>query len=88
MIYYPSDVKEDPSHVRELFCYDLFRRAGINIFPHRGTDEWDNWGWTVPEKLELSKGSHTLVLKMESDADNMDLEINDFKIKGLCLIRL
>lgn len=21
--------KEDPSHVRELFCYDLFRRAGI-----------------------------------------------------------
>lgn len=21
--------KEDPSHVRELFCYDLFRRAGV-----------------------------------------------------------
>ena len=62
-------------------------KAGINIFPHRGTDDWDNWGWTVPEKQTLSKGKHTLTLKVESDADNMDLYINDFKIKELCLIR-
>ena len=64
------------------------KKAGINIFPHRGVEEWNNWGWTIPEKLELSKGTHTLVLKWESDADNMDLHINDFKIKGLRLIKL
>lgn len=63
-------------------------KAGINIFPHRGTGEWDNWGWTIPEKLELSKGTHTFVLRLESDADNMDLDINDFKIRELCLVRL
>ena len=63
-------------------------KAGINIFPHRGTGEWDNWGWTIPEKLELSKGTHTLTLRPESDSDNMDLVINDFKISELCLIRL
>ena len=63
-------------------------KAGINIFPHRGTGEWNNWGWTIPEKLELSKGTHTLTLRPESDSDNMDLVINDFKISELCLIRL
>ena len=62
-------------------------KAGINIFPHRGTGDWDNWGWTAPEKLSLSKGTHTFTLKFESDADNMDLYINDFKIKELCIIR-
>ena len=62
-------------------------KAGINIFPHRGTNEWDNWGWTIPEKLELSKGNHVFTLRMESDADNMDYHINDFKIRGLRLIK-
>ena len=62
-------------------------KTGINIFPHRGTNEWDNWGWTIPEKLELSKGNHVFTLKMESDADNMDFHINDFKIRGLRLIK-
>lgn len=61
-------------------------KAGINIFPHRGTDDWNNWGWTIPEKLTLSAGAHTFTLKYESDADNMDLEINDFKIREICLI--
>ncbi len=62
-------------------------KAGINIFPHRGTNEWDNWGWTIPEELSLTKGNHVFTLKMESDADNMDLHINDFKIRELRLIR-
>jgi hypothetical protein len=62
-------------------------KTGINIFPHRGTNEWDNWGWTIPEKLELSEGNHVFTLRMESDADNMDYHINDFKIRGLRLIK-
>ena len=62
-------------------------KTGINIFPHRGTNEWDNWGWTIPEKLELSKGNHVFTLKMESDADNMDYHINDFKIREIRLIK-
>ena len=62
-------------------------KAGINIFPHRGTDDWNNWGWTIPEELSLSKGNHVFTLKMESDADNMDFHINDFKIRELRLIR-
>ena len=63
-------------------------KSGINVFPHRGEDDWDDWGWTIPEKLSLVKGQNTFVLKCEPDADNMDIYINDFKIKELRLIRL
>mgnify|MGYP003301727235 FL=1 len=63
-------------------------KTGINIFPHRGTGDWNNWGWTIPEKLDLKAGNHTFTLRMESDADNMDLEINDFKLRGYNLMKL
>ena len=72
--------------VRMLYVNGV--KAGINVFPHRGQNDWDCWGWTVPEKLELSKGMNTFTLKCESDSDNMDIRINDFKIKELRLIRL
>lgn len=64
------------------------QKVGINIFPHRGTNDWDNWGWTIPEKVQLKAGKHVVTLRHESDADNMDLKINDFKIRGINLIRL
>ena len=64
------------------------QKVGINIFPHRGTGDWGNWGWTIPEKLDLKAGNHTFTLRMESDADNMDLEINDFKLRGYNLMKL
>ena len=64
------------------------QKVGINIFPHRGTGEWNNWGWAIPEKLDLKAGNHTFTLRMESDADNMDLEINDFKLRGYNLMKL
>lgn len=64
------------------------QKVGINIFPHRGTNDWDNWGWTIPEKVQLKAGKHIVTLRHESDADNMDLKINDFKIRGINLIRL
>ena len=64
------------------------QKIGINVFPQRGEDDWDEWGWTNPEKLNLKAGKHTLTLRMESDADNMDIDINDFKIKSLRLTEL
>ena len=64
------------------------QKIGINVFPQRGEDDWDEWGWTNPEKLNLKAGKHTLTLRMESDADNMDIDINDFKIKSLSLTEL
>lgn len=62
-------------------------KVGINIFPNRGGDEWDNWGWTIPEKLNLKAGKHVITLKYESDADNMAIGINDFKIKKCRIVK-
>lgn len=62
-------------------------KVGINVFPHRGQDDWNNWGWTVPERIVLSEGIHEFSLEYEPDVDNMDLNINDFKIKELCLMK-
>ena len=64
------------------------QKIGINVFPQRGEESWDNWGWTNPEKINLKAGKHTFTLKMDSDADNMDIDINDFKIKSLRLTEL
>jgi hypothetical protein len=71
-------------------------KAGINVFPNRhfaggspavyATDGWDYWGWTSPQSLELKAGKHRLILKCESDADNMSRKVNDFKLKGYSLI--
>ena len=71
------------------------KKAGINVFPNRhfaggspaaaATDGWDYWGWTSPQNLELKAGKHRLVLKCESDADNMSRKVNDFKLKGYSL---
>lgn len=72
-------------------------KIGINVFPNRNyasgspglqkTDGWDLWGWTTPEKVCLSAGHHTFVLKCESDADNMSRKVNDFMLKGLSLVK-
>jgi hypothetical protein len=72
-------------------------KFGLNIFPNRHhaggmapsflTDGWDMWGWTIPEKLHLKAGKNTLVLKIESDADNMSRTVNDFMLKGYSLIK-
>jgi hypothetical protein len=72
--------------IRMLYVYG--QKIGINVFPQRGEESWDNWGWTNPEKINLKAGKHTFTLKMESDADNMDIDINDFKIKSLRLTEL
>lgn len=72
------------------------KKAGISVFPNRNyasgsagayaTDGWDMWGWTSPQKLDLSAGKHTLKLVCESDSDNMKRTINDFMLKGLKIV--
>ena len=63
-------------------------KVGINVFPQRGRNQWDDWGWTSPQKIKLSKGEHTFALIYESDVDNMDLYVNDFKVNKFRLTRL
>jgi len=46
------------------------------VFPQRGKNEWNNWGYSNPVKLYLSKGRHTLSLLFKDFDDNMNGSIN------------
>lgn len=76
-----GEKKNDLSGFPKLVTPYLIEEAVYNI----GVDECINaveedgtlrtgleWGWTSPEKLNLKAGKHTLTLRMEPDADNMD----------------
>ena len=48
------------------------KRVGSVIFPHRGKDIWNDWGFSTPVRLHLRKGEQTLVLIYELDNQNMN----------------
>ena len=37
---------------------------GTIVLPHRGTDEWSNWGWSNFIHADLTKGKHTLFVSL------------------------
>ena len=63
------------------------QRVDINVFPQRGVDAWDVWGWTSPTAVELKAGKHTLTLSFNQENDNMHIDINDFALRGLTLVK-
>lgn len=63
------------------------RRVDVCVFPQRGVDNWDEWGRTSPLAIQLEKGKHTFMLRFEPENDNMHIDINDFRLKGLELNR-
>ena len=62
-------------------------RADISVFPQRGWDAWDVWGWTVPTPVELTSGKHSFELKFNEENDNMHIDINDFAVRGIVLMK-
>jgi hypothetical protein len=62
------------------------QRVDINVFPQRGENAWDVWGWTSPTALDLKAGSHTVVLRFDPENDNMHIDVNDFALRGLVLM--
>ena len=62
-------------------------RVDISVFPQRGWDAWDVWGWTVPTPVELTSGKHSFELKFNEENDNMHIDINDFAVRGIVLMK-
>lgn len=48
------------------------RRVGSVVFPQRGKDLWNNWGYSTPVVLKLKQGEQSLVLIYELDNQNMN----------------
>lgn len=64
------------------------KECGTVVFPQRGKNEWNNWGYSNPVKLYLLKGKHTLSLLFKDFDDNMNGSINQAMIDFVRVIRL
>ncbi len=62
-------------------------RVDICVFPQRGVDNWEEWGSTSPVSLHLTEGKHTFILRFEPENDNMQIDINEFKIREMLLTK-
>lgn len=49
---------------------------GAVVFPQRGTDNWDAFGWSSRRRIRLTAGQHALKLALDPWDRNMNGEIN------------
>ena len=62
---------------------------GCIIFPQRGKDIWNDWGYSTPIRLHLEKGTQTIVLIYELANENMNAQgVNRAMLDHVRLIRL
>ena len=63
-------------------------RVGTIVMPHRGTGNWDDWGWTNTLRTHLTAGRHTLRLSLEPENANMNPATNHALVDEVRLRRL
>jgi hypothetical protein len=61
--------------------------VGTLVFPQRGKEQWNNWGWSNPLKMPLTKGLHHLSITFEDWNENMNGDINQAMLDCVRLIR-
>lgn len=62
--------------------------AGVGVFPHRGTDEWNNWGWSNATIVNLNKGKHIVTLEFCDTVENMNIHVNEALLDQMHVTKL
>lgn len=62
--------------------------CGSVVFPQRGLDAWDAYGWSSSVQVCLGKGSHELTLQHVPADVNMNIDKDKAHVRGIRLIRL
>ena len=65
---------ENKAGVRTL-TVDGFKAATM-VFPHRGTGNWNDWGYSNHISLILEKGTHRIGLRYLPEDENMNIATN------------
>lgn len=63
------------------------KTIGTYVFPQRGTNNWNEWGWTNSLEVPLTAGEHTLTLEFNVDDENMNMYTNHALIDGVRLVK-
>ncbi len=52
------------------------KKVGTVVMPHRGSGNWNDWGLTNRLKVNLTKGTHKIEVKMLPEDENMNIKTN------------
>lgn len=63
-------------------------QIGVSVFPHRGTGEWNNWGWSNPVVVSLNAGHHIVTLEFVNEVENMNIHVNQALLDQLRITKL
>jgi len=62
--------------------------AGASVFPQRGSNEWNAWGWSNAVCTRLTKGRHIVTLEFTPTVENMNLRVNEALLDQLRVTKL
>ncbi|MER2997583.1 MGH1-like glycoside hydrolase domain-containing protein [Pontibacter populi] len=62
--------------------------AGTVVLPQRGTDEWNNWGFTNSVEVPLKKGKQTISLTFEPHNENMNGDVNQAMLDYMRVVKI
>lgn len=61
---------------------------GAVLFPHRGQDEWNNWGWSNVNMVSMEEGRHVITLEFNENVENMNIYVNQALLDVLRIIKV
>jgi hypothetical protein len=77
---------ENKCAARTLFVDGIYK--GVQVFPQRGTNCWNFWGWSNPIILKLDEGTHYISLEFMPYNENMNILINQAMLDYLRVIKI
>ncbi|HPJ82665.1 MAG TPA: hypothetical protein PLG64_02345 [Bacteroidales bacterium] len=64
------------------------KHTGTHVFPQRGNELWNEWGWTNTLQVYLTAGEHRLTLSFLPHNHNMNILVNQAMVDALRIKRL
>ncbi|MGM9860106.1 MAG: hypothetical protein ACI31C_05045, partial [Muribaculaceae bacterium] len=62
--------------------------VGKLVMPHRGVANWDDWGSSNPVVVNLSAGTHRVVISFNPEDENMNLHTSHALLDRLIVKKL
>ncbi len=62
------------------------KRIGAVVMPQRGEANWNDWGYSTSQKVNLEKGSHLLTISFEPENENMNITTNHALIDAVKIV--
>ena len=79
---------EQRNHCANRQLYVDGKNIETMVFPQRGLDAWNLYGWSAPVKVYLKKGNHQLALRYLEKNININIDLDKAYVKSLRLTQL